>query len=335
MSQSEAEASSLLEDEKKDDELLNRNDDEHMDDDNDYEHKENEEDDEENDDDDEDQDDQLDDDDEDQGDDDEDQGNENEDGEDDDDQDEDDQDEDDQDEDDQDEDDQDEDDQDENEDEDDDDEEDDDSTSEDDEEEEDQEGGLSALERRRLERIKRNQERLAKLGLEDHKPKARPKQKPKKEKRQIDPSELRKSSRTTKKAVNYAELPPKFARGRPEIVKKPKPKDERIYKTKEPRLERFIYDEFRRLEAQKRHAIKAAVKKAKYADIEHRFMARRVGLKEKKASKKDVDERTSAVWELERKAFGCTMKELMHEADRRHGELSDALKQFGESAMVC
>lgn len=185
-------------------------------------------------------------------------------------------------------------------------------------------------------RIKRNQERLTSLGLGNKKVQAKPKQQRKKEKVEIDPNDIRKSSRSSKKAIDYAALTPKWA---PSGDGKASgtPKKSRSRKSEKPkagRLERFIYLEFRRIKSERRDNLKNGEKQFKHATNELKHATKRDAAVSKKPKKKQEYEQKGANLEAERAKYGAPLKEIMQDTDRRHAELNWAIQQSGSTQVV-
>lgn len=182
---------------------------------------------------------------------------------------------------------------------------------------------LSSLERRRLERIRRNQERLASLGLDNPmiKPAMQPKKRDRKKKVEVEPNEIRKSSRRTKKNVNYAELVPRGDNLKPLRIDGNETKRAKVGKKgKGERLNRFIYDEFCKIKARKKMELKVAEKRVRSADVEYKFIARKVEIASKKAKRREDIEKIGAQIQLEKKVIGSTVEELCQGASRLTSE---------------
>ena len=198
----------------------------------------------------------------------------------------------------------------------------------------DQAGGLSELEKRRMERIQRNNEVLSRLGLTDITLETKSKQQRKREKREVDPGDVRKSARRCAKKVNYAEQPtrlPVVNLSEEEIRRKEKRKKER---PREMRMERYIFNEFQRVRWANRNELKIAEKKFRYAQLEHRFALRQVELLGKQGQRKRDITRTSATVEAEKLKFGKSLRDLLQEIDQRQFEIQSALYERNKYCMV-
>jgi hypothetical protein len=213
----------------------------------------------------------------------------------------------------------------------------------------DEEGGLSALERRRLDRIQRNQELLKELGLANENPvtadgeiKKKAHNRKRISKPEADPKDLRKSSRSSKSNVNYSDLPGRWL-GNPnnespddnnresisdtlsETKKKRSRKGERI---RDQRMELFIYHEFLRMQSLRKQDLKVAEKRWRNAQIEHRFAERRANVIRSRIERLKEQQRMNAEIQVEKRKFGSSLRELLLEIERRVPELKWALKNF-------
>ena len=203
--------------------------------------------------------------------------------------------------------------------------------------------GLSAYEKRRLERIRRNEERLASLGLETAAKIPNVKRGPRKyQKKAIDPSQRRSTlSRRSKEDVKYIEMAPRWSNV------KPKPKKERKRsETKPPqqRMERFIYHEFRRIEATRKANVKNAEKYVRWAEIEVKNALKNMEVHERRLKRKLEIDKLVADLSEERKHYGGSQRDLLHDVDRRLPEIMASIREFdqrffvsvcGGFAMVC
>lgn len=197
------------------------------------------------------------------------------------------------------------------------------------------EGGLSSLEKRRFERIRRNKEVLSRLGLADLKPMSKPKQQRPRDKREVDPGDVRKSSRKSKKEVNYVEMPVRFQMEngivRDPASKKRKSNGER---PKEKRMERFIYHEFLRLRSLNRHELKMAEKTLKSAQLEFKHAAKAANAVTRRIARKQLLEKVSKDIESEKRKFGKSLRDIVQDIDRRQMEIQSALHDFDYNYVV-
>jgi hypothetical protein len=205
---------------------------------------------------------------------------------------------------------------------------------------------LSEYELLRQERIKRNKQYLAALGLEGTSANggAKASGKPIKRKRKrVSPSQKRSSlSRRTKESVNYTEPPASVAsllrkvenndqekkKGRP-----PKLPSER--KTKDPidRLEKFVFLEFKSIKAHKRQVLVQAEKNLGKASKEVKYWKKRAEVFERRQQRK-LDrklEQAKIIKRLEderRQLGGGTAKELLQDIDNRMPDILSAVARY-------
>lgn len=198
---------------------------------------------------------------------------------------------------------------------------------------------LSAYEIMRLERIKRNQAYLAKLGLESNaetgktktllgdtaakKAKAKPKSKQKVELRVMRRSSV--SRRTKTKAIDYTDKP--IARKEDKLPKKEKkakepklkkPKSEKQQK-REDRLPLFIYREFKTIETTRNKNLRTAEKLHRAVEKEVRMAKQAVENLERKTRKlKDRETRNDMV-------------PIIREVVKRKSDIAKALKKMEKS----
>jgi len=215
--------------------------------------------------------------------------------------------------------------------------------------------------RLRLERIKRNQERLAALGLQDGslKPKA---QKPQRRKfKPKVPLETRERiSRSSKKRIDYSQMPQLWNRDDFSSSKKKRSKNDDSYlreltpeeiarrekrkneRKPNERIPRFIYNEFNRItktrrqgvKIAKRHVGKARREKEYWERITRKLTAQENQIKkvrEMKAKKQQMIEEEQLREENERLEFDCngmTKNELLDELAIRTPELYGILSGY-------
>ena len=123
--------------------------------------------------------------------------------------------------------------------------------------------GLSDYEKLRLERIRRNQEYLSRLGLEEHQNKWKPIKRARKKKDESakpkETTQQRKASlRRKTEQVCYSDVPIREILGqktRPPISES-QPRKRKPEKDIQHRMERFIYREFQRIQAERNTAQK-------------------------------------------------------------------------------
>jgi hypothetical protein len=202
----------------------------------------------------------------------------------------------------------------------------------------------SFLYRLRDERIKRNQQYLAELGLEGNngfapvnKKKRRRKSAP-----PVIPSEQRTSSRS-KKAINYTEMPNRWLTLTPEereaqtnSRKAKSGDDSQKPRSASQRMDKYVYLEFKRVRTTRLQAVKqakrdirAAEREVKHwqrpADAFEKLELQRLELEKRMEQRRLEMERLTKNAEEERKILGCTKLELLQEIDRRSYELSQVV----------
>lgn len=205
---------------------------------------------------------------------------------------------------------------------------------------------LSAYELQRLERIKRNRQKLAQLGLGIPKQKVldledaeAKKNKPARQ-RKSEPMlpQRARSIRAKKKSLNYAE-PSASVRA---IMKEgdggtskqpaatPKSNDEvmdtserkRKWNRETERLPQDVYREFKRIKSHKRELLKEAQRAARNADKEVKYWSKRVERYEKTfLRKKDETDEKLALG-------GKTSRELIQILDERTPEIEHAIQEY-------
>ena len=201
-------------------------------------------------------------------------------------------------------------------------------------------GGLSSYERKRLERIKRNQERLASLGLEQNKVAAMkakataaattPKKKQGKPK--VVPVQRSRLSRRTKAAVSYASEAPRWA----EQLPSPKKRKKQVINpnSAKHRMERFIFDEFRHIESARRTNPRNTEKYLRWAENEVNYARRELESKQKKLRRQqEVDDAVLALHQ-DRRNFGGSLRELLMDIDRRMSDIITGIRQYDEIFVV-
>ena len=199
---------------------------------------------------------------------------------------------------------------------------------------------LSAYELQRLERIRRNKEYLASLGLEKNKPsmalKAKKKTTPARKKR---PDVKRRSSisRASKtKAISYSERRDKEDAATATAVSKAAVPWKRPKENRAARMERFIYDEFKRIGADQKRTLKRAQKNVRAADVEYRIAKQRAERYERRRRKELEMKQLLEQLEQERRILGgCTARGMLQEVDSRMYEICMAIRSFDERFHVC
>ena len=200
---------------------------------------------------------------------------------------------------------------------------------------------LSEYEKLRLERIKRNREYLSQLGLADQSmlggrkvPAKRKKKKP-----PPKPQGPKRSSSRARKSVDYAEPSnsvAKLLRGtKPKVSKDPPKRKPSIAKQHLHRMEMFIFREFQRIKSLKTQTAKDAERNVRAAEKEVAYWSKLAELYEKREERKLHQERIRQIQEEEREGFGgVTLKELLHDIDKRMPELISAMSRYDEEYEV-
>lgn len=202
---------------------------------------------------------------------------------------------------------------------------------------------LSHYEFLRQERIKRNKQYLTSLGLEGQggglgTAKSAAKPKAKKTKKAFSPSQKRSSlSRRTKTAsVNYTEPSISVASllrtidGKKELSKKKEPKERVERKTKE-RMEKFVYLEFKSIQAFKKKVLVQAERNVRNSNKEIKYWKKRATIWERRQKRKQEQRKTVAQFVQERRDLGGgTAKKLLQEIDNRMPEILAAVERYDD-----
>ena len=193
---------------------------------------------------------------------------------------------------------------------------------------------LSAYELQRLERIRRNKEYLASLGLEKNKPRLQKPQPARKKRDSVKVAPRSSLSRTTKaKLISYSENPtPRWqkATSGDASATQSVTSETTQRKKKQPRMERFIYDEFKRIEADVKRSFKIANRNMREADIAYRYASKKAERYEKEQKRALVYKQITEKMELERKVLGCTAREMLLQVDSQMYEIQNAIRAFDQ-----
>mmetsp|Transcript_36975 Transcript_36975/g.89753 ORF Transcript_36975/g.89753 Transcript_36975/m.89753 type:complete len:2489 (+) Transcript_36975:912-8378(+) len=220
----------------------------------------------------------------------------------------------------------------------------------------DSNNGLSDYEKLRLERIKRNEERLAKLGLHSKdgggvlgKQVPQPPKRKRKSPKEQEPVERRERlSRSTKKDVNYAKDFEFKLSQLPNGGRFPHEKKERKNKksnapTKndfQHRVPLFIYQEFQRMKARRKENLRHAKQASKQAQRELKHWKRQVEIVIKREKLKKDREKLRQEKKLQKKLNvsrlekerqllgGKTRREILNEVDQRNDELTQLVNSY-------
>jgi hypothetical protein len=224
---------------------------------------------------------------------------------------------------------------------------------------------LSFSFRMRLERIKRNQEYLAKLGLEGNsgvlgKPPPKKRKRPRKSAPAAPVRPRSSLSRSTKKKVSYVDQPLRIPTSTSisssmnaattttatttttlsDPRKKKKDASSSSPSSKQPRkasqrMDLGIYLEFKRIGSSRKQLFRQAKRNVRMAEKELKYWAKQTrAFQTKDRRRKEVEGMIHASAE-QRQALGCTSLELLQEIDRRHSDLISAAINFDNSLKVC
>jgi hypothetical protein len=210
--------------------------------------------------------------------------------------------------------------------------------------------GMSAYEKMRLERIQRNKEYLANLGLDSINMKKS--NRPKQQQKRPDSKEVERRSslsrRSKSRMTNYAipmrinsikdiSVVSKSKGDTAGLEKESSTRDDekqrkwKKKKTYNDRVDLSIYVEFQRLAAHKKQAVKEASKLVKMAEKELKHWKR---VEERMSRKSQVSEDVERLKEEARQrdremaAFGKSYKEAVREIDGRMNELVEAARKY-------
>lgn len=205
---------------------------------------------------------------------------------------------------------------------------------------------LSEYEIQRLERIHRNRQYLARLGLEStegrgllgrgKKPSAQSK---KKSKAQPEPVQQRLSLRA-KKSIDYSEpsvsvaslLRQRDQEEKPVHVERKPQSGRKRRRDHSERMEKFIYSEFQSLKGHKNQVLKQAERDVRWAEKEVKFWSQRA---EKDEMREQRKQETITFREEEKEQLGgFTMRELLRDAVDRADELAAAADRYDEEFEV-
>jgi hypothetical protein len=208
--------------------------------------------------------------------------------------------------------------------------------------------------RMRLERIKRNEEYLATLGLEGNSAR-KPAQTKKKRRKSVpaEPARPRSSlSRRTKTQVSYVPQPlripnstlptdPSNQEATAAASAKKKKDSSKTPRKASQRMDRGIYDEFKRIGSRRKQLLRLSKKNVRMAERELKHWARQARRFAKKdGQRKDDEQRSKEIKHLlqaneeQRQALGCTSLQLLQEIDQRNSELSSVVIKYEDSIKV-
>ena len=203
-----------------------------------------------------------------------------------------------------------------------------------------------------MERIKRNQERLKALGLQGQngegvlggKKKKTSQNNKKNTRRSSAPLPRRSSlSRSTKKEITYTDAPPSIRQllaGSGVSARLPKQKSESNRSGRKPhgqRMDRVIYDEFRRMKSMRRELLKQAKRHVRAAERHERYWSKQVARLNRRKFPSNSNASVSHLHkqhERERAIMGCTAIALLKELDKRQGELREIVDAHDKKEQV-
>lgn len=203
-----------------------------------------------------------------------------------------------------------------------------------------------------MERIKRNQQYLAKLGLEGTDGqgvlgKNLPSKKTTRRRRKSNetaPSERRSSlSRRSKQEVTYTEKPASWwkkevlanegTKEDKDRASKPK-KDRKKERPPSQRMDKAIYMEFKRIHSHRKQALKQAKKHVRVAEREFKHWSREATAFQRAEQRRIEVENLLKFAQEEKKIIGCTAMELIQDIDVRSGEMYRVLFQYEDAKRV-
>ena len=197
--------------------------------------------------------------------------------------------------------------------------------------------GLSDYEKLRLERIRRNQEYLSRLGLEEQKNNLRPQKRARKKKDDSaapeETTQQRKASlRRKTEQVRYSDVSMREILGRKPRTSEAQPRKPKPEREIQHRMERFIYREFQRIQAERNTALKQIEQLIRRAEKESAFWKRII---EQQESRDQISQSRRAELDAERAIFGgLTLRELLKQIEQRIPELVQAATDYDQEVKV-
>lgn len=197
--------------------------------------------------------------------------------------------------------------------------------------------GLSDYEKLRLERIRRNQEYLSRLGLEEQKSNLRPQKRARKIKENppanAETIQQRKASlRRKTEQVRYSDVSMSEILGRKPRSSEPQPRKPKPEKEIQHRMERFVYREFQRIQAERNTAQKQIELLIRRTEKEKAFWKKII---EQKEGRDQLSQSRRAELEAERAIFGgLTLRELLKQIDQRFPELLQVARDYDQEIQV-
>jgi hypothetical protein len=192
---------------------------------------------------------------------------------------------------------------------------------------------LSEYELLREERIRRNREYLASLGLERPVDESVTRQQRRNKRRPVQVKQ--RASQRERKSVDYTERKATLASivrefRTPNVKAKPRKREpkptESQKEKKDTRMERFIYREFQSVQAHKNHVLKQAEKDLRAAKREVKYWSKLVEKAENREKRREESSQHAE--------HGLTLREILREIDNRTSELVDAVGRYDEEMHV-
>jgi hypothetical protein len=199
--------------------------------------------------------------------------------------------------------------------------------------------GLSDYEKLRLERIRRNQEYLSRLGLEEQKSKWKPQKRARKKRddstkpeEETTHQQRKASLRTKTEQVRYSDLSIKEILGHKPRALESQPRKRKLEKEIQHRMERYIYREFQRIQAERNAAQKQIDLLIRRTEKEEAFWGKII---EQKEHRSQLSQARQLELEEERALFkGLTLRELLKQVDNRMPELLQAAQKYDQEIEV-
>ena len=223
---------------------------------------------------------------------------------------------------------------------------------------------MSAYEAARIERIRRNKERLASLGLEGSSKDGRrgstssggtllsahtaelerkkEERRKKREQRKKELAEMRESDRRSssrkRKKISYAEIKETSISGKKADGTKLSTSNREVskWRTEKPREKRvplFIFKELRRIESDRKKNLKRAERNNRAADIEYRFAKKNAERVDKAMRRREEMEQQKRQW-MERQQEKKELQEFFQAIDDRKQDLVQARSAFDHERFV-
>ena len=152
-------------------------------------------------------------------------------------------------------------------------------------------------------------------------------------------------SRSTKKEITYTDAPPSIRQllagsGVSARLPKSKEKSSTNRSGRKPhgqRMDRVIYDEFRRMKSMRRELLKQAKRHVRAAERHERYWSKQVARLNRRKFPSNSNASVSHLHkqhERERAIMGCTAIALLKELDKRQGELREIVDAHDKKEQV-